>query len=213
MLTIFGVPVSQPVRAVVWPCLIKKTPFKFAAATPGLEGKKGTRSDAFLAMNPSGQIPAIDDGGFKLGESMAIMSYLGETRRWTDLWPSDPRERARVNMYLHYHHRNVRDASVLLVAPLYTGTNSTPDVKDNRRKNLQKALKTLDLQYLGHDNHFLAGKEMTLADLACYSELGQLLPQYHNLWDFSTTPNLQNWFSRMAQVCVVSVSEGVCVYV
>jgi hypothetical protein len=37
-----------------------------------------------------GQIPAINDNGFKLGESMAIMSYLAETRGWTDLWPSHP---------------------------------------------------------------------------------------------------------------------------
>ena len=28
----------------------------------------------------------------------------------------------------------------------------------------------------------------------------QLLPQYHNLWDFSSTPNLQTWLARMAQV-------------
>ena len=90
MLTIFGVPVSQPVRAVVWPCLIKKCPFTFVPVTPGKEGKKGTRNPEYLAMNPSGQIPAINDDGFKLGESMAILSYLAETRRWSDLWPSDP---------------------------------------------------------------------------------------------------------------------------
>ena len=41
---------------------------------------------------------------------------------------------------------------------------------------------------------------MTLADLACYSELGQLLPAYHNLWDFGPTPNVQNWCSRMSTV-------------
>lgn len=44
------------------------------------------------------------------------------------------------------------------------------------------------------------GTEMTLADLACYAELGQLLPQYHNLWDFGPNPNVQKWCSRMAAV-------------
>lgn len=41
---------------------------------------------------------------------------------------------------------------------------------------------------------------MRAPDLACYSELGQLLPQYHNLWDFSALPNLQAWLDRMSEV-------------
>ena len=39
------------------------------------------------------QIPAINDNGFTLGESMAIVSYLAETRGWTDLWPSNSQVR------------------------------------------------------------------------------------------------------------------------
>jgi len=191
--------VSQPVRAVVWPCLIKRCPFKFQPVTPGKEGKRGTRSPEFLEMNPSGQIPAIDDGGFKMGESMAIMTYLAETRRWSDLWPTDAQERARVNMYLHYHHRNVREASALLIAPLFTGAKSAPDVNENRRTNLVIALSTLEEHYLD-DKPYLAGDTVTLADLACYSELAQLLPQFQNLWDFGATPNVRQWCSRMSQV-------------
>lgn len=45
-----------------------------------------------------------------------------------------------------------------------------------------------------------SGSKMTLADLACYSELGQLLPAYQNLWDFGPTANVQKWCSRMAAV-------------
>jgi glutathione S-transferase len=193
---IFGVPVSQPVRAVIWPCLIKKCPFKLVPVAPG----KGTRTPDFLAMNPSGQIPAIDDNGFKMGESMAIMQYLAESRSWSDLWPADHKERARISMYMHYHHRSIRDASILLIAPLFNVKAYVPETEDVRRRHLEEALRTLDTHYLSNNTPYLAGKDLTLADLACYSELGQLLPQFHNLWDFSSTPNLQTWLARMAQV-------------
>ena len=74
MLKIFGVPVSQPVRAVVWPCLINKVPFQFCPAAPGTK----TRTAEFRRMNPAAQIPAIDDAGFKLGESMAILGAFSD---------------------------------------------------------------------------------------------------------------------------------------
>jgi glutathione S-transferase len=38
----------------------------------------GTRRQEFLAVNPNGHIPAIDDGGFRLWESMAINLYLAK---------------------------------------------------------------------------------------------------------------------------------------
>ena len=166
---IFGVPVSQPVRAVIWPCLIKKCPFKLVPVAPG----KGTRNPEFLAMNPSGQIPAIDDDGFKMGESMAIMQYLAESRSWSDLWPADHKERARISMYMHYHHRSIRDASILLIAPLFKVKSYVPETEDVRRRHLEEALRTLDNHYLSN-SPYLAGKGLTLADLACYSELGQV---------------------------------------
>ena len=41
---------------------------------------------------------------------------------------------------------------------------------------------------------------MTLADLAAYVEIGQLQPEFTNIFDFSGYPNVQRWMSDMKGV-------------
>ena len=54
------------------------------------------RAPEYVALNPQGLIPALDDGGFVLGQSLAIIEYLDETHREPPLLPADPRGRALV---------------------------------------------------------------------------------------------------------------------
>ncbi|HEY4280191.1 MAG TPA: glutathione S-transferase family protein [Conexibacter sp.] len=58
------------------------------------------RPPAYLAVNPLGGIPALDDDGFMLAESQAILRYLAARERRDDLYPADARERARVDELL-----------------------------------------------------------------------------------------------------------------
>ena len=75
MLTIYGVPNSQPVRAVIWPCLIKGLPFELRLTSQN----KGAKDPAFLSeVNPRGTVPSIDDDGVVLWESHAIFIYLSQ---------------------------------------------------------------------------------------------------------------------------------------
>src|SRR5437867_8344485 len=47
-----------------------------------------TRSPEYLAINPNGHIPAIDDDGFILWESMAINLYLAKKHSVGELYPT-----------------------------------------------------------------------------------------------------------------------------
>jgi maleylpyruvate isomerase len=54
------------------------------------------RSDAFVAFNPQGMVPALEIDGAVLTQSPAILEWLEETHPSPSLLPSDPVDRAHV---------------------------------------------------------------------------------------------------------------------
>ncbi|HEY5645449.1 MAG TPA: glutathione S-transferase family protein [Pseudomonadales bacterium] len=201
-LILYGVPFSQPVRAVMWLLLYKQTPFEMVLTNPGTTGENGSRHPDFLAKNPGGTIPTIEepDSGFTLGEAHAILCYLCNKHGWTDLYPADHRQRARVDWYLHFHHRNVREASVGLVAPKIRKDLNIPEaMQQAARATLTRALETLETGWLA-ETPFLTGETPTIADFAAYVEIGQLQPGFTNVYDFSAFPNVRRWMEALQQV-------------
>ena len=199
---LYGVPFSQPVRAVMWLLINKRAPFEMEPINPGSKGDNGSRSESYLAMNPGGTIPTLrePDTGFGLREAHAFLCYLCRKHGWDDLYPSDLREAAQVDWYLHYHHRNVRDASTGLVAPRIRKDLNIPDVmQQSAQSTLTRALQTLDDGWLA-SRRYLMGESVTIADVAAYVEIGQLRPEFTNVYDFSPFPNVQRWLDVMTEV-------------
>jgi maleylacetoacetate isomerase len=54
------------------------------------------RAPGFLAINPQGLVPALDDDGTVIVQSLAIIDYLEETRPQPPLLPESPADRAHV---------------------------------------------------------------------------------------------------------------------
>lgn len=208
MLKIYGIPNSQPVRAVVWACLQHDLPFDFVLTSQN----KDAKTPAFLAnVNPRGTVPAIDDDGVVLWESHAILIYLCEKHGWQNLWPSDLVARARINQYLHFHHRNTRElvvpwsqtlwASVFDVqspSPGWLSRNTFPGFTNNK----QVCRETLAvIEQMLNDNRWIARTEQaSIADLSAYEELGQNQPQYANCTDYTDYPNIRRWLTAMGQL-------------
>lgn len=75
------------------------------------------RPDDYLALNPVGGIPALDDDGFVVSESHAILRYLATREAREDLYPADARERAVVDEFLERWNTGIRGAFFRHEAP------------------------------------------------------------------------------------------------
>lgn len=197
-----GVPFSQPVRAVTWLMLAQGLRFEPALVIPGSPGANGSRNPAFLAKNPAGTVPVYEepDTGLVIAEAHAIMAYLCNRHGWDALYPGEPARRARVDWYLHYHHRNVREASTGLVAPRIRKDLAIPEpIQRSANAAFTRALAALETGWLAHAP-YLAGDAPTLADLAACVDIGQLLPRYTNLFDFEPYPRVRAWLQSLEAV-------------
>ena len=201
-LIIYGVPFSQPVRAVLWLMLYKQKPFEMVLINPGSLSEGGSRHPDYLAKFPTGTIPSIEDKetGFVLSESHAIMCYLCNKFDWNDLYPSNHEARAKIDSYLHLHHRNVREASIGLVAPkVRKDLNFSEDFLKISQANINKAFKALENGWLAQ-SRYLTGDQLTIADMSAYVEIGQLQSKFTNVYDFAPFPNIRRWLEDMNQV-------------
>lgn len=83
------------------PCAVAKhlgSPVEFVR----IDLSSGAQKDpAFLAVNPNGKVPALEDGDVKLWESHAIMAYLAH-KAGSDLWPNDPRTQIEIMKWLNW---------------------------------------------------------------------------------------------------------------
>jgi len=201
--TIHGHPISQPARAVLWLCRIKGAPYEFKQ----VDVPKGTQTPEFAKLNPNKKIPILTEkDGFVLYESNAILAYLANKYKWTDWYPTEPRIRAKVDQYLHWHHHNTRQTATLetfaqyiLVMRKIKEPAQAKEALEANRKNLEKTLGFLDQQL--KDSPFLAGKEYpkpTIADLNAYCEIGQL--RLLDMYDFKAFPNVVRWMIAMEKL-------------
>ena len=199
---IYGVPFSQPVRAVMWLMLIKNFPFELRLINPGSSSEGGSRHTDYLKKFPTGTIPSLEDPktGFVLSESHAIMCYLCNKYEWNDLYPSNLEDRAKVDSYLHLHHRNVREASIGLVAPkVRKDLKFSEDFLATSIANVEKAFNAIENGWLS-DSSYLVGETMTIADISAYVEIGQLQSIFTNVYNFDPYPNIRRWLNDMQNI-------------
>ena len=145
----------------------------------------------FLAMNPFGQVPVIQDGEVTLADSNAILVYLA--RRYAadvEQWlPSDPLAAANVQRWLSVA------AGLLAFGPAYARviqlfkSPASPDDAIARAHGLFKVME----QQLGQ-SAFLTGSTPTLADVANYSYVARAPEGNVSLADY---PQLRAWLAHM----------------
>lgn len=124
-------------------------------------------------------VPAINDGGFKLAESIAILRYLAFKSNLIVKWyPSGLRMRARVDEYLEWHHLGLRAPFNAYfrdcwLMPRLTKQPANEKALETLRGQVNKSLDTLENVWLSQGD-FLIGDDVTVADLWAICEIEQL---------------------------------------
>ncbi|HEY1258746.1 MAG TPA: glutathione S-transferase family protein [Stellaceae bacterium] len=123
----------------------------------------GTRRPDYLAINPNGHVPAIDDDGFVLWESMAINLYLAK-KYGAGLYPQRPEDEARAWQWSFWGMTEVeRPALTVLLNRIGPEDRRDAAAADAAERSLAAPLGVLD-QVL-RATPFLLGRDFTVADL------------------------------------------------
>ena len=132
-------------------------------------------AEAYRAVNPSALLPTLeDDDGAVIGQSLAILEYLEETRPQTPLLPADPAGRARVRALALTVVADTHPLGNLRVLKYIKGEMGlTEEVKlEWHRHWLRSGLETLEAMLAGdaRTGVYSHGDTPTLAD-CCLAEV------------------------------------------
>jgi glutathione S-transferase len=157
------------------------------------DGSAKTRE--YLAINPNGRIPAIDDDGLKLWESMAINLYLAK-KYDKGLWPKTLEGEAQAIQWSFWVMTEVEKPTlaVLFHRVFLPEDRRDPKAAEDGEQQLQGPLKVLD-QALAKTGH-LIGSTFTVADLNVASVLAWAKTGRANL---SAYPHVEKWLIAAMQ--------------
>lgn len=145
-----------------------------------LDGEQ--KKEAFLKLNPFGQVPILDDGGEIVWDSTAILVYLAKKYGDESWLPTGPIGAAKVQRFLSIASGEVFRGPCS--ARLITVFGAQLDLEASKM-TAYRLFDILDEHLAEHI--FLAGEQRTIADVACYSyiahapEGGISLDKYKNI--------------------------------
>jgi glutathione S-transferase len=194
MMIIYGVPLSVHTRKVIVAARLKKIDCQMQIVSPVIPGSP---PPDWLQISPTGLIPAIDDNGFRLADSTAIVEYLERKHPTPPLLPTSAAELGTtlfLDAWAGTLFRNV-------MHPVFHNQIVNPNIRKvpTDQAVLDSALNDAAprafayLESLAPEN-FLVGHAFTLADLAVISNL--ILYHYlgHRIDD--RFPRLNAYFRR-----------------
>jgi glutathione S-transferase len=148
-------------------------------------------SPEFEKLNPLKQVPTLEDNGYVIYESHAILRYLvNKYAPASDLYPQSPEKRGRVDFLLHYDDNTIDKHARGMFYDIYEGK----DMDEKKQKGLKEALIILD-SFLGQ-NKYVAGNGLTLADISIHCTLTFLEPMGVEL---SPHENVYKWFKALKE--------------
>lgn len=193
MLTIWGGLKSNNVQKVVW--AVEELGVEYALVPAGMEHGKTNTAD-FSTLNPNGLVPVIDDAGFVLWESNAIVRYLGAKYADAHFYPTNLEERALADRWMDWanlqFYSALRPAFHQLVRT--DARDRNPGQIDDSLAKTETYVAILD-QHLA-DKEFANGPHFSMADicLAVIAHRWMGLPS-----NKKSRPHFERWFRAIRE--------------
>lgn len=154
----------------------------------------GNKEPAYLAINPNGLIPTIQDGDLTLWESNAIVRYLAGKYGHGTLAPADIGQRALCGQWMDWSLSVVSPT----ITPAFMGLIRTPPEKRDNAAIAASQAKTVEVMgmleaQLGR-SAFVVGSSLSIADIP----LGILAYRYWQLVpNHPAHPNMKRWYEQV----------------
>jgi len=193
MLKIWGRTNSINVQKVLWCCA--ELGLKFDRVDAGMQFGVN-KTPEYLAMNPNGLVPTIQDGGFILWESHAIVRYLSRKHGLGTLCPKDEKAAADADRWMEWYSTTLWN----LLRPIFWNlVRVEPDKRDMKLVETSRSTMATSLNMVEAalaDRPFLAGNAFTMGDIPMGVALhrGFLLPI-----ERPDYPKLAAYFERLKQ--------------
>ena len=191
MLKIWGRANSTNVQKVLWCCA--ELGLDYDRVDAGMAFGV-VDEPAYKALNPNGRIPVIEDDGFVLWESNAILRYLAGKYGGGDLLPADLQKRADVDRWLDWQATTFWPA----LMPVFWGLVRTPeDQRDGaaiQRSVDETAAVAKILEGALDGKAYLGGDGFSVADLV----LGIMAHRWYSLpIERPALANVEAWYEKL----------------
>jgi glutathione S-transferase len=147
----------------------------------------------FQKLNPNSKVPVIDDDGFLLWESQAIMRYLADKHEAGAWYPTDSRERAVVEQWLDWNLARLSPECGKIMYNLhFAGDKRNEHAIEDGRRWLLRILPVMETAL--KQQPYLCGSHATLADLAVATNIAYLEFCRHDLGPY---PAIRRWYDAI----------------
>ena len=168
-------------------------------------GQGEQKTPAYLAVNPFGRVPALEDDGLTIGESGAISRYLACKNGDCSMYPNDAKKRAEIDQWMDVaaHHVRTNMAKVLfnkMFAPMFDLPVDEKSMADGQEA-LDANMPPIDAALSKTD--FIAGDTLSIADTAMlaamepFETIGYDISSYTNIKRWRDNAMAQDWYKNV----------------
>jgi glutathione S-transferase len=192
MLRIWGRANSVNVKKALW--CVEELGLPYERIDAGMQfGVVNTPE--YRKMNPMGLVPTLEEDGFVLWESHAIVRYLCARYSAGKLWPAEARQRADSDRWMDWAFTFLN-----ALRPVFWGLVRTPPGKrdgaaiEEARKKCAELAGVLDQALAGR--RYVAGEAFSMGDIpvGCHAQIWMRLPI-----ERPKHANLEAWFARLCE--------------